>query len=97
MLKPASRMAGIWVWLVPIVSASLILLALDLVNNFSFAPAGERSDAEIRNTLEVIAAARRFDEAVQQAERNQRGYVITGDPAYTRLDRNRLSHQRFGI
>ncbi|MDA8248386.1 MAG: CHASE3 domain-containing protein, partial [Rhodospirillales bacterium] len=82
MVKPRLRADGLWAWLTPIVLASVVLLALTVINEFSVVPARERSQAQVRHTLEVIAAAREFDEAVQQAERTQRGYVITGDPAY---------------
>ncbi|MDA8248426.1 MAG: CHASE3 domain-containing protein, partial [Rhodospirillales bacterium] len=84
-LAPSPRRDRLWWWLAPIIAASVALLGVNLISEFALAPALRASQAGAERTLETIATALRFDETVQETERSQRGYVITGDPTYLEL------------
>ena len=45
-------------------------------------PELQRSQDLVAHTIEVIATANALERALQDAERGQRGFLITGDPAY---------------
>src|SRR5579872_3207080 len=65
-----------------IVAPAIVLVLLAAVQLVGTGPALERSRASVAHTLEVMATAQTLGRAVRDAERGQRGYLITADPAY---------------
>jgi PAS domain S-box-containing protein len=61
---------------------SLVLVGLEIYKAISLVPALRQSQAMVAHSFEVIAAAHSLDQALQDAERGQRGFLITGDDAY---------------
>ena len=61
---------------------SLVLVGLEIYKAISLVPALRQSQAMVAHSFEVIAAAHSLDLALQDAERGQRGFLITGDDAY---------------
>jgi CHASE3 domain sensor protein len=60
-------------------------LALVGVETFQFAaviPDVKDSQKQVAHTLDLISTAQGLDHAIQDAERGQRGYLITGDATY---------------
>ena len=72
----------LWLGCVLILVATLCLAGLEIYEGFSNAPQLQRERDLVVRTFEVITAAQAFDQAVQDAERGQRGYLLTGDAAY---------------
>ena len=71
--------------LILIIVPSLVLLGIEVYNAFSIVPNLQRSQAEVARTFEAgVDAARGLDHAMQDAERGQRGFLITGDDDYLR-------------
>lgn len=73
---------GLWLGLALIVVPFLVLIGLAGYEAFGHAPRLAASREQVVHTFEVITAARSLDRAIQDAERGQRGYLITGDIAY---------------
>jgi PAS domain S-box-containing protein len=63
---------------------SLVLVGLETYKAVSLVPALRQSQTMVARSFEVIAAAHSLDRAIQDAERGQRGFLITGDEAYLR-------------
>jgi PAS domain S-box-containing protein len=84
---------AIWVGLALIVAASLGHLWLEYDRGTRVAPQLKQGPELVAHTLEVIATAQSLQRAVHDAERGQRGYLLTGDPAY--LEPYRRSEQEF--
>jgi PAS domain S-box-containing protein len=61
---------------------SLALVGIETYNAFSIVPKLRQSQSLVTHTFEVIATANALDHAMQDAERGQRGFLITGDDAY---------------
>jgi PAS domain S-box-containing protein len=59
-----------------------VLIGLAGYEAFGHAPRLAASREQVVHTFEVITTARSLDRAIQDAERGQRGYLITGNPAY---------------
>jgi len=70
--------------LILVIAPSLVLLGTGVYNALSIVPNLQRNQAEAAHTFEVIGAARGLDHAMQDAERGQRGFLITGDDEYLR-------------
>ena len=68
--------------LVLILLPSLALVCVELYRAASIVPDLRAGQHLVAHTFEVIAAARGLDQAMQDAERGQRGFLITGDNAY---------------
>ena len=68
--------------LVFIVAPAIVLVLLSALQLVETGPALERNRASVAHTLDVMATAQALARAVRDAERGQRGYLITGDPAY---------------
>ena len=85
MLRLSLRRSRVWWWLAPILAASVLMLGIDLVSEFALAPALTASQAGADHAQQVIAAARRFERALQQAQQCQLDYLLTGSAAH--LDR----------
>jgi PAS domain S-box-containing protein len=73
---------GLWLGLALIVVPFLLLIGLAGYEAFGHAPRLAASRAQVVHTFEVITTARSLDRAIQDAERGQRGYLITANPAY---------------
>jgi len=65
-----------------VVAPLAALVALEAFQAFGRAPALARSRELLTHTFEVIDSAQRLRSALQDAERGQRGFLITGAPAY---------------
>ncbi len=70
--------------LVLILLPSLLLVGLEVYKAVNTVPALRQSQALVERSFEIITAAHSLDQAIQDAERGQRGFVITGDDAYLR-------------
>jgi PAS domain S-box-containing protein len=72
-----------WWWgLALILVPSLALLGIETFQAAAVIPDVSQSQQQVVHTLEVISAAQALDHAVQDAERGQRGYLITGNLGY---------------
>ncbi len=76
--------SGVRRGLLLILLPSLILVGLEVYKAISVVPALRQSQALVARSFEIIAAAHSLDQAIQDAERGQRGFLITGDDAYLR-------------
>ena len=61
---------------------ALLFVAIEVYRAVSIVPAIHESQARVAHSFEIITAAHSLDQAMQDAERGQRGYLITGDDAY---------------
>jgi len=73
---------GIWLGLALIAVSSLALLALDAYVAVSTTPQLSNNREQVAHTFDVITTAQSLHRSVQDAERGQRGFLLTGDPAY---------------
>jgi PAS domain S-box-containing protein len=73
---------GIWLGLALIALPSLAMLALDTYVAISTAPQLSRNREQVAQTFDVISTAQSLHRAVQDAERGQRGFLITHEPSY---------------
>src|SRR4051794_1200054 len=71
-----------------IVVACLALVALEIYQIGANAPQLRRSRELVVHTFEVITTAQALDRALQDAERGQRGFLITEDPVFLEPYRN---------
>jgi PAS domain S-box-containing protein len=72
-----------WWWgLALILVPSLALLGIETFQAAAVIPDIRQSQQQVVHILEVISTAQALDHAIQDAERGQRGYLITGDAAY---------------
>jgi PAS domain S-box-containing protein len=65
-----------------IVATCVALVGLEVYSVSANLPALRRDRALVAHTFEVIGAAQALDRAMQDAERGQRGYLLTGEQAY---------------
>ena len=75
---PKGLRRGLALILVP----SLVLVGIEIYNAASIVPSLRRGQAEVAHSVAIIGAAHALDQAIQSAERGQRGFLITGDNAY---------------
>jgi len=78
-LTPA---AGLTLALSVIVIPLAALIGLQAYQAFAQTPALVHSREQVAHTFEVLAAAQALRSSLQDAERGQRGYVLTGEPPY---------------
>ncbi len=78
--SPSGLRRGLALILLP----SLILVGLEVYKAFNIVPAVRQSQALVERSFEIIAAAHSLDQAIQDAERGQRGFLITGAENYLR-------------
>jgi PAS domain S-box-containing protein len=71
-----------WQGLVLILIPSVVLVGLEIYQIVRNVPELRRSQDWVAHTIEVINATQALERAVQDAERGQRGFLITGDAAY---------------
>ena len=61
---------------------ALLFVAIEIYRAVSIVPAIHESQDRVARSFEIITTAHSLDQAVQDAERGQRGYLITGDEEY---------------
>lgn len=81
-MKIRNLPAVMWLGLVLIVISSLAHLWLEIDRGTRVAPQRSRGPELVAHTYEVITTAQALDRAMQDAERGQRGFIITADSAY---------------
>jgi PAS domain S-box-containing protein len=72
----------LWLALTLIALPLLALIALETYQIVRSGPQLRESRERVVHTFEVITTAQALDRAIQDAERGQRGFLLTGDPAY---------------
>jgi PAS domain S-box-containing protein len=77
-VTPSGLRRGLALVLLPAVA----LVALEIYKAASLLPALRQSQAVIAHSFETIAAAHSLDQAIQDAERGQRGFLLTGNDSY---------------
>ncbi len=82
LFAPSASASGLRRGLVMILVPSLILVGLEIYKAVGVVPALRQSQAMVAHSFEVINAAHSLDQAAQDAERGQRGFLITGDDGY---------------
>jgi PAS domain S-box-containing protein len=73
---------GLWLALGVIAAPFLALIALQIYQALYHVPALTRSHDLVVHTFGVISTAQALDHAMQDAERGERGFLITGELAY---------------
>jgi PAS domain S-box-containing protein len=73
---------GVWLGLALIALPSLALLALESYVALATAPQLTRNREQVAHTFDTINTAQSLHRSVQDAERAQRGFLITGDATY---------------
>lgn len=76
------RSRPFWLGLALIAIPVLIVVGVEAYQVTVNFPVLRRSQQLIARTIEVITTAQRLERALQDAERGQRGFLITGDAAY---------------
>ena len=61
---------------------ALLFVGIEIYRAVSIVPAIHESQDRVAHSFEIITTAHSLDQAVQDAERGQRGYLITGDEEY---------------
>jgi PAS domain S-box-containing protein len=77
----------LWLGLALILASCLIHLGLEGYRGAWLDPQLTRGPQLVAHAFEVISTAQSLDHALQDAERGQRGYLLTSDAAYLRLYR----------
>jgi PAS domain S-box-containing protein len=83
---------ALWQGFALILVPALVLVGTEIYQLARNVPELRRSQDLVAHTIEVRATANALERAVQDAERGQRGFLITGDPAY--LEPYRTSLQK---
>ena len=73
---------GVWQGLALILIPGLIMIGIETYQVARIVPELRRTQDLVAHTIEVITTAQALERAVQDAERGQRGFLITGAPAY---------------
>ncbi|MBI3515932.1 MAG: CHASE3 domain-containing protein [Proteobacteria bacterium] len=81
-MRGRPTLTPLWPGLAFIVAPSLALAVLSIVQLLASAPELQRGRERVVHTFEVITTAQALERAMQDAERGQRGFLITGDAAY---------------
>ena len=61
---------------------ALAILAIEIHEVMRIVPEIRRSQTLVAHAMDVLTTAQTLERAMQDAERGQRGYLITGDPEY---------------
>src|SRR6478752_4957139 len=72
----------LWLGLSLVILPCLALAVLSYYQAARIAPELEQSRLLVAHTFDVLRSAQALDSAVQDAERGQRGFLITGDESY---------------
>ena len=78
----AISLKTLWQGLTLILIPSVALIGLEVYQIARNVPELRRSQDLVAHTIEVITATQALERAIQDAERGQRGFLITGDAAY---------------
>jgi PAS domain S-box-containing protein len=73
---------ALWQGLALVVVTAVVLVGLEIYQIVRTVPELRRSQGLVARTIEVIATAQSLQLALQDAERGQRGFLITGDATY---------------
>jgi PAS domain S-box-containing protein len=73
---------ALWQGLALILVPALVLVGLQIYQLARNVPELRRSQDLVAHTIEVITATQALERAIQDAERGQRGFLITGNAAY---------------
>jgi len=73
---------ALWQNLLLIAVPSAALIGLEIYDATAILPDLVRSQAAVTHTFHVIDTARALDQSIQDAERGQRGFIITGERRY---------------
>ena len=87
-LKAITPAAALSLALAVIVVPLVALIALETYQVFGRTPELVRSRELVAHTFEVISTAQSLRSALQDAERGQRGYLVTGEVAYLKAYRD---------
>ncbi len=79
-IRKLPRMA--WLSLALIAVPSAILAGVEVYHATGIRPELARRQTSVAHTFQVLDTARALDRAIQDAERGQRGFIITGKPEY---------------
>jgi PAS domain S-box-containing protein len=72
----------VWAGLALIVVPFALLIGLEIYQAAGRIPALQRSREQVANTFAVITSAQALNRALEDAERGQRGYLLTSDATY---------------
>ena len=72
----------LWLGLLFVVLPCLALVLVSYYQAARIAPGLEQGRAQVAHTFDVLRAAQALDGAMQDAERGQRGFLVTSDEAY---------------
>jgi PAS domain S-box-containing protein len=73
---------SLWSGLALIAVPAVIVVGIEVYQVAGNVPQLRQSQALVVHTIEVITTARALERAIEDAARGQRGFLITGDPAY---------------
>ena len=73
---------GVWYALALIAIPALALLVLETYIAIATAPQLARNSEQVTRTFDFISTAQSLQRSMQDAERGQRGFLITSEPAY---------------
>src|SRR5260370_32292631 len=82
MTQRLTAQGGLWQGLALILIPSVVLVGLEVFQIGRNVPELERSQDRVAHTIEVTTATQALERAIQDAERGQRGFLVTGDAAY---------------
>ena len=71
-----------WQGLALVIIPAVVLVGLEVYQVVGTVPELKRSQDLVAHTIEVITQTQALETAIRDAERGQRGFLITGDPAY---------------
>jgi CHASE3 domain sensor protein len=74
--------AILWLGIAVVAAALVALVAMNLYQALTVEPAAEAEHGLVTHAFDVLNTARQLDVAMQDAERGQRGYLITGNDSY---------------
>jgi PAS domain S-box-containing protein len=80
--RPPWRSSRLWSGLALVAIPALMVVGAEVYQLARNIPELRRSQKLVEHTVEVITTAQALERAVQDGERGQRGFLITGDPAY---------------
>src|SRR5437870_5820329 len=72
----------LWQGLALILIPSVVLLGIEIFQIVRNVPELERSQERVAHTIDVMTATQALERAIQDTERGQRGFLITGDAKY---------------
>ncbi len=81
-MKVRNLPPAMWLGLALIIASSLAHLWLEIDRGIRVAPQVKLAPERVAHTYEVITTAQALDRAMQDAERGQRGFLITADNTY---------------